>query len=294
MNEETRAVPHHDDDFDSRPRRRRFEDDDDFDRPRRKKGGGVNVGVIIAIIVGVVALLGCGGVAVVVFLITRVAEAGLRPAVERVREASARVETHNNLKEVALGVMNYADRNNRFPPAAITEPNRPNGRRLLSWRVAILPYMQQDELYRRFKLDEPWDSPANRPLIQEMPRAFQSPGDPQPGRTHFRVFVGGRNFDRPRALFEWDLQRSVGPAGVPDGLTNTLMVVEAADAVEWTKPDDFDYDPDRPLPRLGLPGQTRFNAAFADGSTRVLSVNMPETNLRNLITRNDGFVVNFD
>lgn len=275
-------MPRRDDDFDDGPRRRRY-DDDPVPRRRRKKGG-MSAGVIIAIVIGVVALLGCAGVVVV----------GLIFVAPKARETSTRRETQDNLKRLALAVHFYMDMNNRLPPAALTEPNQPNGRRLLSWRVAILPYMEQDALYKRFKLDEPWDSPNNLPLLQEMPKAFQPPADPQPGRTHFRVFVGGPKPDRPRALFEWEQQRSVGIGGITDGTSNTLMIVEAADAVEWTKPDDFDFDPDAPLPKLGIPGHSTFNVALADGSVRSLRVDLPPDTIKKLITRNGDELVNFE
>src|SRR5207249_1280691 len=107
---------------------------------------------------------------------------------------------------------------------------------LLSWRVAILPFIEQDELYRQFHLDEPWDSEHNKKLIQHMPQIYVSPNAPpakEPGLTHYQVFVGGGA--------AW--QRGPQPPGLPrtfvDGVSNTIMVAEAAEPVIWTKPDDL-------------------------------------------------------
>src|SRR4051812_27908700 len=132
--QEAEPMPRRDDDSgdNDRPRRqRRYEDE--YDRPRRKKGGGMATGVIIAIILGVVLVVGGCGAFVLVGL--------LLPAVHKVQQAAGQKPTQNTLKQLALACHFYMDQTNRFPPAAITDPN---GRRLLSWRVAILPYMEQD------------------------------------------------------------------------------------------------------------------------------------------------------
>src|SRR5205085_607175 len=96
----------------------------------------------------------------------------------------------NNLKQIGLAFHNYADQKDGFPAAAITGPG---GKPLLSWRVAILPYIEQQALYQKFKLDEPWDSPHNKELIKYMPTVYACPSrnrDAEPGMTAYRVFAG--------------------------------------------------------------------------------------------------------
>ena len=99
------------------------------------------------------------------------------PAVGAAREAARRAQCTNNLKQIGLAMHNYvAAHNNAFPAPAL--PGK-DGKPALSWRVALLPYLEQQSLYDRFHLDEPWDSPHNKALIKEMPAVFTCP---EPGR----------------------------------------------------------------------------------------------------------------
>ena len=113
----------------------------------------------------------------------------LMPARSASSEAARRAQCTNNLKQIALAYHNFHAANNAFPAPAITDKD---GKPLLSWRVAILPYVEQQELYNKFKLDEPWDSPHNKALIKEMPTVYLCPSrkNPEEGTTTYRVFVG--------------------------------------------------------------------------------------------------------
>jgi hypothetical protein len=207
----------------------------------------------------------------------------LLPAVQKVRMAASRAQSQNNLKQMALAMHNYHDTYGMLPGAAICDKN---GKPLLSWRVAILPFIEQAQLYQQFKLDEPWDSDHNKKLIAHMPRIYAIAGVNNPGdtKTHYRVFVGNG------ALF--DLRKGPRFTDVTDGLSNTLMIVEAEEGVEWTKPDDLAFDPDKPLPKLGKQTPEGFQAAFADGSVRFISKSVSEKTLKAMITRAGGEVFN--
>ena len=108
----------------------------------------------------------------VVIAIIAVLIALLLPAVQSAREAARRAQCVNNLKQIGLAMHNYASANGGFPPAAIVDPR---GKPLLSWRVAILPYLDANPLYAKFKLDEPWDSPHNKELLKYMPAVYGCP-----------------------------------------------------------------------------------------------------------------------
>jgi hypothetical protein len=164
-----------------------------------------------------------------------------------------------------------------------------SGKALLSWRVAILPFLGEQELYQRFKLDEPWDSPHNKALLKKMPRIYAPPGKTtaEPGTTYYQVFVG------PHAGFEKHRALRLGP-DFADGTSNTLLIVEAGTAVPWTKPEDLHYSADEPLPQLGGLFADVFNAALADGSVVALSKTCDQDALRKVITRDDGFPVDID
>jgi Protein of unknown function (DUF1559) len=167
-----------------------------------------------------------------------------------------------------------------LPPAAIYSAD---GKPLLSWRVAVLPYIEQKQLYDQFHLDESWDSPHNLSLLPKMPTIFEhfhGRATREPHTTYYRVFVGAG------AAFE-------GPAGVSlkdfkDGTSNTFLIVEAGDAIPWTKPDELPYDPIAPLPVLGGHFPDLFVAALADGSVRMVATKTPEVAIRGAITRSGG------
>ena len=198
----------------------------------------------------------------------------------QVRMASGRTQGINNLKQTALALHAYHDEHKKFPSAAICDKH---GKPLLSWRVAILPYIEQEPLFKQFKLDEPWDSAHNIKLLQSMPETYIMPtaASLKPGETYFRVLVGGgAGFEMSQALQLSDIK---------DGTSNTIMVVEAADSVPWTKPDELNYDPIGPLPRFGCSsGRQYFFAAFFDGSIQSLPQTVSEKTLRALITRAAG------
>ncbi len=223
-----------------------------------------SVGTLLSCVIGVVLLL----------------PALLLPAVSRVREAADRAQSQNNLKQLSLALLNYSDVNfGRLPVAAICDKD---GKPLLSWRVAILPYVEQQLLYSQFKLDEPWDGPHNSRLLARMPAVYKlSAGLPGPtDDTPYQVFVGnGAAFDKTRSHHI--------PADFPDGLANTILIVEAANAVPWTKPEDIPFDPNKPLlPLLNTSSRRGFAVAMADGSVRLVAPQISETTLKAAITRN--------
>jgi hypothetical protein len=204
----------------------------------------------------------------------------LLPAVQKVREASGRAQGSNNLKQMALAMHNHNDAfGGKLPAHAIYAKDGKTP--LLSWRVAILPFIEQDHLYRQFHLDEPWDSEHNKKLIPLMPMVYSDPVGPparEPGTTYYQIFVGGGA--------PWDKspkQPSI-PRTFVDGTSNTIMIAEGAEPVVWTKPDDLTYDPKMPLPKLGPRPGMAFLVALADGSVRSISRAMSEKTLRAAIT----------
>jgi prepilin-type processing-associated H-X9-DG protein len=205
------------------------------------------------------------------------------PAVQKVRDSASRMASQNNLKQMALAMHNYESSYGQFPAAAICDKA---GKPLLSWRVAILPFIEQQNLYNQFHLDEPWDSPHNIKLADIQVKLYRLPGvvsKPGDTKTHYRVFVG------PNAAFEMKKSRRI--ADITDGTSNTLMIVEAAEAVPWTKPEGLEYDPEKRPPKLGRFYGGGCNVAFFDGSVHFLKSTLPEPILRALITPAGGEVI---
>ncbi len=210
-------------------------------------------------------------------------EATLKPVFAEMEKAAANVERLNNLKQIGLAMHMHHDATGMLPAAALCDKA---GKPLLSWRVAILPYIEQENLYSQFKLDEPWDSTTTSSCSTRCLRQLALPGrDSKKGETHFRIFTGPNTPFNPM-----NLPPGKGPSLITfiDGMSNTLLVVEAADAVPWTKPDDLAIDPKKPLPKLGGSTPDGFLAVFADGSVCLIPKKIDEKILRNLIDPADG------
>lgn len=209
----------------------------------------------------------------------------LLPAVQSAREAARRAQCVNNLKQIELAMHNYHATEDRFPPQAISDKD---GKPLLSWRVAILPYiLEERELYEEFHLNEPWDSPHNKKLIPRMPKLFVCPSHPtDEGTTCYRVFSGNG------AMFNGAKGSKI--AEITDGTSNTLMVVESTEPVEWTKPEDINFNPNDPTAMIGSKHPGGYNAAMADGSVRFFLRTLDREVLKALITSQGGEVLNPD
>ncbi|HLW67315.1 MAG TPA: DUF1559 domain-containing protein [Gemmataceae bacterium] len=205
-------------------------------------------------------------------------------AAGKVRASADQIKSQNNIKQMTLAVINYADTyGGPMPSAAICDKN---GKPLLSWRVAILPYIEQDNLYKQFHLDEPWDSEHNKTLIARMPDIYKLPGDKtkyEYPSTHYLALVGnGAAFEEKRGVRF--------PAEITDGTSNTIWVVEAEKAVPWTKPEDIAYDP-KQLPKLAYFFNNRCNAGNLDGSVRTLRKDLKAEVVHPMITRAAGDII---
>ena len=186
------------------------------------------------------------------------------------------VQAKRHLSTIGIEILKHQDEQGRKAlPAAIRGKD---GQPLLSWRVAILPSLGEEKLYKQFKLDEPWDSRANKPLLEKMPAVYApfGPIEGAPHSTYFQVVVG------PGTLFEAGSKHTFD--AIPDGGASTIVVIEAAEAVPWTKPADLVYDPDKPLPRVGGHFEDGSLTLFADGSVAFIKKDIDEPTLRALMT----------
>jgi Protein of unknown function (DUF1559) len=214
------------------------------------------------------------------------ADALFRPA----RRAANRTDCINDLKQILLALHNYHTKHDGFPPAYSTSKD---GKPLLSWRVLILPFLDQQALYDQFHLDEPWDSAHNRTLIAKMPAVFLCPDE-----KDALVKDGKTRYLAPRSAAT--IMRGAEPVAmreIGDGTSNTVMVLDVGDdhAVEWTKPADWEFDPDPAVESIFKshdPSGT--NMAFADGAVRYISATIKPATLRALLTRDGGEVISPD
>ncbi|MGI8982371.1 MAG: DUF1559 domain-containing protein [Pirellulaceae bacterium] len=210
----------------------------------------------------------------------------IKPAVVAAQAEAARMQSAHNLKQIMLAMHIYHDTYRHFPAAY---GMKKDGTKLLSWRVYLLPYLEQDALYKEFHLDEPWDSEHNKKLISRMPKVFASPSLPEElakkGMASYVVPVG------EKTIFEGSEATSF--AKVTDGTSNTIGVLEAdaEHAVIWTKPDDLKIDWKEAKKGLHFwksGASSVFLAAFGDGSVHALSEKLDPATLKRLLQMNDG------
>ena len=214
----------------------------------------------------------------------------LLPAVAKAREAAQRAQSTNNLKQIALAMHNYADVHKGFPPAVLLGPD---GKTPHSWRVAILPYLEQQELSHQYNFNEPWDSETNKKVLARMPVVFRHPsvpgiaGNRQSSSYYVLTGKGGIFHDEPS-------KSGTDFGQIRDGTSNTLLVVEAKRDIPWTKPEDIPVDVEGQLPKLGGYAHEAFAAALADGSVRTFPSTIDPATLKAMFTAGGGEVIRPD
>ena len=210
----------------------------------------------------------------------------LLPAVQKVREAAARMQCQNHLKQIGLAIHNYHDAYGHMPQD-ITDKN---GKPILSWRVAILPFIEQAPLFDRYNFDEPWDSPNNRIVGEQMIPVFQCPSSERTkgtNQTNYFVVYGDETMFAPN--------RWTKLSDVTDGLSNTIMVVECDSMnVQWSEPVDIPFDQMEfkinPPSGAGVSSDHTGGAqvVLGDGSVRFISENVDEQTFRYALIKDDG------
>ncbi len=234
--------------------------------------GGSAVAVIV--VVCVVGFFVCGGVLVALLL----------PAVQAAREAARRAQCSNNMKQIALAFHNYHDTYKTFPPAYIPDED---GKPMHSWRVLILPFLEQQGVYQRYNFDEPWDSPNNMAVTNCSIPAYSCPSAPGAGiptQTNYMVITG------PATVF--DAAKACSMAQIRDGTSNTILVVEViGSGVNWAEPKDLDASKLTFPVSAGGPNSTGsyhpggMQAAMCDGSVQFLSDAIPRQSFDALLTK---------
>ena len=193
-----------------------------------------------------------------------------------------RLQSRKQLQEIQSAMLSFAQAGKRFPPAVLYGPD---GKTPYSWRVALLPYLGQMDLYKQYNFDEPWDSPSNRKVLDQMPAAYRAPTEPADSKNACcfalvgpDTMLGGREgrrlMDKP-------------------GHYRCILFVEAKRAIPWTKPEDIAYDPKKPVPKLGGYYDGGYYAAIDDGygpGVHFMPDWIPEKELRPWIAKDEKVV----
>jgi prepilin-type processing-associated H-X9-DG protein len=256
----------------------------------------------------------------VLLAILAILAALLLPAIQKVREAAARMRSQNNLKQIGLAMHNYLSSNNQFPGIGQGEPDNTKPTTAGSWAFRILPYVEQDHLFR-----------ANGANGKAAVRIYYLPARREPQQVQGGLaktdYVGnlGTAADpaKPGTYDGMFNPEGVRIQDVTDGTSNTLLAGE-----KWLKPEDYfsgngagdeghawtgglrnhlfrtSAGNERPPHRDTTPGDFAngfgapfgggCNFAFADGSVRMIPFTVQGEVFKALCTRNGGEVINLD
>jgi hypothetical protein len=198
----------------------------------------------------------------------------------------------SRMKNVALGLLNSESARAEFPPSAVFRRAEDPPELAVSWRVATLPFMEQQNLFQRYKFDEPWDGETNRALLSFMPADYRHETTVDDTATRMQVLVGvGTPFGPKVRSSVSDPRRGISARALVDGTSNTIMTVESGRdrAVPWMAPRDLPFDPAAPLESLGELEATGTFAAMFDGSVRAIDGNIDPQVLAHLALYRDEY-----
>jgi len=192
-----------------------------------------------------------------------------------------------NVGKLAMATLNYESPHKAYPLRSLkTKDGKPG----LSWRVALLPFLGEEALYEQFKLDEPWDSPNNKPLVAKMPSVYKSPvSKAGAGFTNYLAVA------TPQSVLAED--QPVMIKHITDGTSQTALLLEVNDdrAVPWTKPADFTPDSAQPLTGLGgLHPKGAFIVGTASGDVYLVKSSMDPKTFTAMCTRNGDEIIGWD
>ncbi len=222
--------------------------------------------------------------------VSKLSAEGLMAFVDNLSMPITRLGKKKRMRSIVLGIINYESATGYLPPGESVSDE--DGRSKLSWRVHILPYLEENELYSKFHLDEAWDSPHNLRLLEEMPSVFDAYANKvlaglKPGYTTFVAPVGESTiFGQDKATRIHDIR---------DGTSKTVALVEVKPelAVPWTAPQDYQFDANAPGSGLAWGPDDATGVLYCDGAWHLIPKSLPDEMLRRLYQMNDGKPVQF-
>ena len=204
---------------------------------------------------------------------------------ENLKKANAMRDGDSHIQDVARAFLFYHGGYDTFPASKMVTEKNGKDTKPYSWRVALLPFLDQHALYKQYRFDEHWDSEHNKKLLAKMPDAYRHPSAPKDSTTTW--YVGFADDDSALQLNKgatWKM--------IPDGTANTLLVVETDSGIPWTKPEDLPFTDQgiaRAIDKTKSPHKKKgIWVSRADGSTHFLTPQEAKKNLRKLITRAGG------
>ncbi|MEC9097212.1 MAG: DUF1559 domain-containing protein [Planctomycetota bacterium] len=203
-------------------------------------------------------------------------------AASSARVAADHSQNKNNLKQLGVAVYIYSDVYGSLPAGEKDSIEYQNGKPMLSWRVHLLPYLEHQALYEQFKLDEPWDSPHNIKLLDQMPTIYQhSDHKDLKNKTVYRIPAGAGSVLGGNKIVQL--------ADITDNPSNTAMILAVGKdkATEWTKPEPLSIDMGNIVSSFGSLEET-ITVVLADGAVLDIPLSMENGDWLNFLDRRDG------
>jgi hypothetical protein len=173
----------------------------------------------------------------------------------------------------------YHAAHGHYPPAAVVGPD---GKTVHSWRVELLPYLGEQELFESYKLDEPWDGEHNQRLVEKVPQIYSTCEPSKKGEADYYVVTG------KGTLFDGDAPQR---ESITDAPSETILVLQSRRGMPWTKPADIESPAEGDAVRPVRGGGDGFYAAFADGTVKLVPKTADRATLRALFTKAGGEAV---
>jgi type II secretory pathway pseudopilin PulG len=189
-------------------------------------------------------------------------------------------QAQENVRQIAEALLRYHQDHGEFPPAYTVDAK---GKPLHSWRVLILPYLGEQNLYSQIRLNEPWDSPYNQRFHSQMPAVFQEV-NATPGNNTCCVAIEGKGF-----VFDGTKKTKLDE--IKDGASDTILVLEISGSdIPWMEPKDFtmadvDFTPGSNVG--GFVGSQHSKGAYVglgDGSSKLVSDQMDASEFKTRLT----------
>jgi hypothetical protein len=246
-------------------------------------GGGNTVLIVVAIVL--VVLLLVAGLCVLGLV------AAMFPAVSAARTAAKRVQSQMNLQQIGMAMIMYEQDHRSLPPPFLADKAGKPG---VSWRVMLLPYIEQSNLNNMYNRNEAWNSPANQLVRSSRIKMYESPqaADQTPGMTNYVVVVG------PNTAFTPGKRIGMDNIAAKDGTSNTILVLEIANSdIAWSEPRDLDFNA-LTFAKMAPPGSKNVLVAgaaveFADGSVKYLPPRLTLEQLKAALTMDCGEQIAF-
>ena len=194
-------------------------------------------------------------------------------AVEKAREAAKQAEKMNYFRQIGIGLLNAHDAYASFP---FPEPMNSSFSKDLSWRVIVLPFMEENIMYDKFDFKQAWDSETNLPLAKQMPKAYGF----------------GEGGEKTSVCWIKATDKKVRFRDIRDGTSNTIMLMENPNKVAWSKPGDLSIDEAVNLVK-NLEDGEKLAVVFYDCSVHTVTNKMDLEKFKALLTLDGGEIVNW-